>query len=282
MKRGTREQTIKKLVKKFFFFGIVSSFLISTTVARKILRDRKKKLYACMRLTSFFSKLMKKNFGVTVRIDKSGSCYSKEKTYLVLSNHLSYLDIFLLFSEFPACFIASVDEVKETFLLGRATELSGGFFVERRNRTNLRSEIESIADILRMGLNVVLFPEGTTSNGEQVLPFKVPLLSVAQKAGVEILPVCIRYTKINGEEVGHHNRDLVYYYGDMEFFTHADTLLTVKSIDAELRILDPVDASSSNSRKDLAFELHDIISSAYRGETPYGTGVTREQSTGAA
>ena len=264
MKRGTREQAIKKLVKKFFFFGIVSSFLISTTVVRKILRDRKKSLYTCMRLTSFFSKLMKKNFGVTVRIDKSGSGYSKDKTYLVLSNHLSYLDIFLLFSEFPACFIASVDEVKETFLLGRATELSGGLFVERRNRTHLRPEIESIADILKMGLNVVLFPEGTTSSGEQVLPFKVPLLSVAQKAGVEILPVCIRY--INGEEVGLHNRALVYYYGDMEFFTHADTLLTVKSIDAELRILDPVDASSSNSRKDLAFELHDIISSAYRGE----------------
>lgn len=266
MKRGTREQTIRKLAKKFFFFGIVSSFLISTTVVRKILRDRKKRLYTCMRLTSFFSKLMKKNFGITVRIDKSGSGYSEEKTYLILSNHLSYLDIFLLFSEFPACFIASVDEVKETFLLGRATELSGGFFVERRNRTNLRSEIESIVDILKMGLNVVLFPEGTTSSGEQVLPFKVPLLSVAQKAGVEILPVCIRYTKINGEEIGRHNRDLVYYYGDMEFFEHADTLLTVKSIDAEIRILDPVDASSSNSRKDLAFELHDIISSAYRGE----------------
>ncbi|MCL4244164.1 MAG: 1-acyl-sn-glycerol-3-phosphate acyltransferase [Candidatus Dadabacteria bacterium] len=243
--------------------------MISTTVVRKLLLDRKKRLHTCMRLTSFFSKLMKKNFGVTVRIDKSGksgSGYSEEKTYLVLSNHLSYLDIFLLFSEFPACFIASVDEVRETFLLGRATELSGGFFVERRNRTNLRAEIESIADILKMGLNVVLFPEGTTSNGEQVLPFKVPLLSVAQKAGVEILPVCIRYTKINGEEVGLHNRDLVYYYGDMEFFTHADTLLTVKSIDAELKILDPVDASSSNSRKDLAFELHNIISSAYRGE----------------
>jgi len=266
LKRGTREQTIRKLVKKFFFFGIVSSFLISTTVVRKILRDRKNNLYTRMRLTSFFSKLMKKNFGVTARIDKSGSGYSEEKAYLILSNHLSYLDIFLLFSEFPACFIASVDEVKETFLLGRATELSGGFFVERRNRTNLRSEIESIADILRMGLNVVLFPEGTTSSGEQVLPFKVPLLSVAQKAGVEILPVCIRYTKINGEEIGRHNRDLVYYYGDMEFFTHADTLLTVKSIDAELRILDPVDASSSSSRKDLAFELHNIISSAYRGE----------------
>jgi len=151
LKRGTREQTIKKLVKKFFFFGIVSSFLISTTVARKILRDKKKKLYACMRLTSFFSKLMKKNFGVTVRIDKSGSGYSKEKTYLVLSNHLSYLDIFLLFSEFPACFIASVDEVKETFLLGRATELSGGFFVERRNRTNLRSEIRFAVTMIVAG-----------------------------------------------------------------------------------------------------------------------------------
>lgn len=216
-----------------------------------------------MKLTSFFSKLMKMSFSLSVRLDKSSSGYSKEKTYLVLSNHLSYLDIFVLFSEFPACFIASVDEVKETFLLGRATELSGGFFVERRNRTGLRSEIESIAGILRMGLNVVLFPEGTTSNGEQVLPFKIPLLSVAEKAGVEILPVCIRYTKINGEEIGPRNRDLVYYYGDMKFFEHVDKLLYVKSIDAELKLLDPIDTTSASSRKDLAREVYETISSAY-------------------
>src|SRR5690606_9112228 len=146
------------------------------------------------RISSFYTGLLAKNFGVKARIKNASRGFSKDRNYLILSNHLSYLDIFILFSEFPASFIASVDEVKEMFLLGRVTELSGGYFVERRNRSTLRADIDEIANILKLGINVVLFPEGTTSTGEGVLPFKTPLVSAAGKAGVEVLPVCIKYT----------------------------------------------------------------------------------------
>ncbi len=151
------------------------------------------------------------------------------------------------------------------FLLGRITALSGGYFVERRNRSTLRTDIDEIADILRCGVNVALFPEGTTSTGERVLPFKTPLISAAEKAGVEVLPVCIKYRRINGEDIGPENRDLVYFYGDMEFFSHVGKLLNVKEIDVEVTILEPLSVSSTGSRKDLSENVYSAISSEYAG-----------------
>lgn len=232
-----------------------------------VVRNKRKRLHLATKISSFFNRVLVKSLGINVSLTGRVDALSGHKNYLILSNHLSYLDIFIIFSFFPASFIASVDEVRETFLLGRITELSGGFFVERRSRSGLRAEIEAIADLLKMGLNVALFPEGTTSNGEGVLPFKTPLISIAQKAGAEILPLCIRYRKIDGKEIDAGNRDLVYYYGDMEFFTHYFKMLTVKSIDAELKVLDPIDPRSGRSRKEIANSAFNAISSAYKNRS---------------
>ncbi|MEW6145073.1 MAG: lysophospholipid acyltransferase family protein [Thermodesulfobacteriota bacterium] len=229
-----------------------------------MISDKKRKLVWSTRFASFYNSLLVKTFGINVSVtDRRNTSPRGGSNYLILSNHLSYLDIFIIFSIFPATFIASVDEVKDTFLLGKVTELSGGFFVERRNRSGLRREIESITDILRLGVNVVLFPEGTTSNGERVLPFKTPLLSMAEKGGVEILPLCIRYSRIDGEELNENNRDLVYYYGDMKFFDHFNKLLTVKSIDAELILLEKIDPDEAQSRKELASSVYGIINDTF-------------------
>ncbi len=209
---------------------------------------------------------MNKMLGVRVSLKVRGNGIGSEKSVLILSNHLSYVDIFVISSFFPVSFIASVDEVKSDPLLGKATELSGGYFVERRNRSGLRTEIESISEILELGTNVALFPEGTTSNGDRVLPFKTPLLSVAEKAGVEILPICIKYTSIDGEDITNKNRDLIYYYGDMRFFDHFFKLLSVGYVEAELKVLDKIDPQAARSRKDMARSVYDIISSAYMNE----------------
>lgn len=224
-------------------------------------RNKTKRLRLATKVSSFFNRVLIKSLGINVRI--TGSVPSADTNYLILSNHLSYLDIFIIFSFFPASFIASVDEVRETFLLGKITELSGGFFVERRSRSGLRAEIESIAELLKTGLNVVLFPEGTTSNGERVLPFKTPLISIAGKAGVKILPLCIKYMKINGEGIDAGNRDLVYYYGDMEFFSHYFKLLQVRTIDVELKVLEKIIPRSGASRKEVAGAAFAAISAAY-------------------
>jgi len=209
---------------------------------------------------------MNKALGIRVSLQSRGNGIGSGKSVLILSNHLSYVDIFVISSFFPVSFIASVDEVKSDLLLGKATELSGGYFVERRNRSGLRTEIESISEILELGINVALFPEGTTSNGDRVLPFKTPLLSIAQKAGVEILPLCLKYTSIDGETLTDKNKDLIYYYGDMKFFDHLFKLLSVRFVDAELTLLDKVDPRTASSRKEMARSVYDMINSAYMNE----------------
>lgn len=201
--------------------------------------------------------------GISVRLTNRESASNLKRNYLILCNHLSYLDIFIIFSYFPASFVASVDEVRNNFLLGKITELSGGFFVERRSRSGLRAEIEFMSEMLKMGINVALFPEGTTSNGEGVLPFKTPLVSIAQKAGRDILPLCIKYREINGEEINRRNRDLVYYYGDMKFFNHFFDFLSVRSVDVELTVLESIDPLSGASRKELATSAFNAINSEY-------------------
>ena len=215
---------------------------------------------------SFHSALMNKALGIRVSLQSRGNGIGSGKSMLILSNHLSYVDIFVISSFFPVSFIASVDEVKSDLLLGKATELSGGYFVERRNRSGLRTEIESISEILELGINVALFPEGTTSNGDRVLPFKTPLLSIAQKAGVEILPLCLKYTSIDGEALTDKNKDLIYYYGDMKFFDHLFKLLSVGYVEAELKVLDKIDPRTASSRKEMARSVYDMINSAYMNE----------------
>jgi 1-acyl-sn-glycerol-3-phosphate acyltransferase len=240
------------------------SYVVTTYILRTIARDKKRKINWSTRAMSFHSIILNKALDIKVHLKNRRSAAGGKNNFLILSNHLSYLDVFAIASIFPASFIASIDEVRDAFLLGKMTELSGGFFVERRSRSGLRAEIESITEILRMGLNVALFPEGTTSNGERVLPFKTPLLSVAERAGVEILPLCIKYRRIDGENVNETNKDLVYYYGDMKFFDHLFKLLPLKSIDIELILLDNIDPRSVSSRKEMARSIYYMISSEFQ------------------
>ena len=201
--------------------------------------------------------------GVRVSSNLRSSEYPPDKNYLILSNHLSYIDIFVLSSHIPAVFIASVDHVQENIVLGKATELSGSLFIERRNRSNIREELKSISTTFHQGANLVLFPEGTTSNGERVLSFKSSFLALAENEDIDVLPVCIKYTKINDENINTENRDLIFYYGNMTFFTHFFKLLSVKSIDVELRFLDVIHPEGYSSRKELSSHVYSEINSAY-------------------
>jgi 1-acyl-sn-glycerol-3-phosphate acyltransferase len=147
--------------------------------------------------------------------------------------------------------------------------LGGSIFVERRSPAGLKQEIKEIEQVLSEGISVALFPEGTTSDGDTVKPFKNSLITAAITTGSSLLPVCIRYTKVNGHCVGTHNRDLVYYYGGTTFFEHLPRLLRLKSIEVECTVLRPISTHQYHSRKDLASRAHGVISAAYH-ERPTG------------
>ncbi len=137
-------------------------------------------------------------------------------------------------------------------------------FIERRSRAHLSKEVEVISEMLKEGFNLVLFPEGTTSNGDCVLPFKVPFLTSAIRSKVDILPICLKYTDINGENVSSKNRDSVFYYGGMAFFKHFLKFLSLKSVDAELIGLENIKVSSDFARKELVKLAFISIDAAYQ------------------
>lgn len=214
------------------------------------------------RNVSFFSSLALSLFGVRVRVKHRERLGRESGGRLVIANHVSYVDVLVLSSLSPMIFITSV-EMKHTPLLGRLATWGGSLFVERRRPAGLRQEIDEIARALQDGFSVVLFPEGTTSNGERVHPFKRSLFNAAVHAGASLLPLCLRYTAVNGTTPTRSSRDSLFYYGGVPFSSHFPRFLSLRSVDAELHVLKRIAVEDGASRKDLAALTHDCISKAY-------------------
>jgi 1-acyl-sn-glycerol-3-phosphate acyltransferase len=137
--------------------------------------------------------------------------------------------------------------------------------VERRKPSGLKDEIRDIAAVLGQGITVALFPEGTTSNGDRVQPFKNSLFDAAVSTRADVVPVCFRYTRVNREQLGRQNRDAVFYHGGVTFLKHAPSLLALRSIEIEVVVLKAIRAQDGRTRKEVAALAHSAISGAYQG-----------------
>lgn len=252
----------RKLLRFSLSFLLLSSFFLVTYPVSLVVRDKRKSLWITTRLSAYWCRALLKALDIKANT-KIHAGINKSKTYFVTANHLSYLDIILISSVLPSVFVASVDGVKENPVLGKITELAGGLFIERRRKWGILKEIESISGIMNMGYNVMLFPEGTTSDGEGQLPFKTSFFRTPQLSRVDVLPICIKYTKANGEALSDENRFSVLFYGKITFFKHLFKLLDLKSIDAELTLLEPVETSGVECRKEIAARTFTVIKQAY-------------------
>ena len=181
---------------------------------------------------------------------------------LITSNHLSYTDILLISAHTPTCFVTSLD-IKRTPFLGQICMLAGCLFVDRKSRTNLPKEINEVTEGLKHGLNVTIFPEATSTNGEGVLRFRRPLFNAAIFAQVPVWPICINYQSIDGREVDVQTRDQVCWYGDMDFVTHLWKLCRAKQVKVSLE-LRPKIVSLGSSDQELAETAHQQVVSVFR------------------
>lgn len=192
----------------------------------------------------------------------------KSNNYLMVGNHMSYMDILVLAPHQPALFVTSVD-MGEIPVLGHITKMAGCIFVERRNRTQIERDLGQMTEALKQGHNVMIYPEGTSSNGMQVLPFKKSLLMAAVEAERDIQPICLKYTEIDGEPFGPHNSDKICWYGDMTFGPHFLSLMKTKSVKAELHFLEPIEVTKESTRHELAEKAYRAISDEYmKGRDP--------------
>lgn len=178
---------------------------------------------------------------------------------LRVSNHVSDVDAVILNALSPSVFVTS-REMEQGFWTGLISRAGGCVFVDRTSPAGLREEIRRIAALLRAGENVVLFAEGTSTNGEALKPFKSPLFTAAIDAGADIEPVALRYVKVRGEPLNERNRDLVFYYGDMSFGGHLLRLMEAAPVDVAAHVGATLSSASLSDRKGLAAETQRRIS----------------------
>lgn len=197
---------------------------------------------------------------------------------LLAINHTSWLDIPILASLQPCSFVAK-SEVSAWPFFGTLARLQKTVFVERERRTRTADSRNEIHARIAEGDTLVLFPEGTSSDGNRVLPFKSALMSVAQlsivssdadrEADLSVQPVSVAYTRVNGLPMGRTLRPFFAWYGDMELFPHLWEAFAMGPIDVVVEYHPPVTIREVGNRKALAQYCQDCcqkgLSSALLG-----------------
>lgn len=234
------------LLKYFFFLLILFTYLVHHTAISLLLQDEKKRHRYFLKSTTGYASVIKKLLQIEVIADRPG----REVTgSLIVANHMSYVDVLILAVAYPSLFVTSV-EMREVPVLGWVTRLAGCFFVERRRSritpdTKVR-ELGLMKKKISEGFNVFLFPEGTSSDGTQVLPFKVTFFQLAADAGIPVVPVCLRYKNDSGA--------IVPWYGEMTFPDHLWKLCKLSKIEVELRELPELRSESKFELSERSFE----------------------------
>ena len=189
--------------------------------------------------------------GIRVRVHGRQSLVTPT---LYVCNHISYLDIEVLGGMVPGSFVAKAEVAGWPFF-GWLAKAQRTIFVERRSTATSSSRDEMLAR-LNTGDNLMLFPEGTSSDGNRVLPFRSALFAVAQlrREGKPIVvqPVAVAYTRLDGIPLGRYWRPLFAWYGDSDLLPHLWQMVCLGETEAVVTFFDPVDFDQFGDRKRMA------------------------------
>lgn len=203
---------------------------------------------------------------IGVRLTLEGQV-ARDKPVLLVSNHTSWLDIPVLSAVAPLSFVAKKEVGTWPFVASLA-RLQRTVFVDRERRSAVGETTSEIIERLAAGDTVVLFAEGTSSDGNRVLPFKTSLFAAAKPSprsggeaagGAVVQTISLVYTALHGLPLGRAGRPHVGWYGDMEMQSHAWALLKSGPLDVHVRIGEPVPLADFADRKVLARHSEDQI-----------------------
>lgn len=194
---------------------------------------------------------------VGVRVHVGGNV-AQQGGVLLVSNHVSWLDIVVLSAVAPVSFVAKQEVASWPFVSWLA-KLQRSVFIDRNRRTEVTGKANEILWRLDAGDHIVLFAEGTSSDGNTVLPFKTALFAAVKPQGelakhqhVRVQTMAITYTKLYGLPLCRRGRHFVAWYGAMDLASHAWRLLGMGPLDAHIRIGPPVPLDQFEDRKALA------------------------------
>ena len=187
-----------------------------------------------------------------------------DRAVLFVSNHVSWVDILVIGSIAPVAFVAK-REVADWPLVGITARLQRTVFVDRTRRHQTSQAIDEIVKRLIGGTSVVLFAEGTSSDGNRVLPFRSALVGAVKEAsthaerGILIQPMSIGYTGQHGIPMGRQHRPLVAWYGDLDFMPHIKAFIARGAVDAVVSYGDPIEADGAADRKAMTKSLESTV-----------------------
>ncbi|HMK57127.1 MAG TPA: lysophospholipid acyltransferase family protein [Dissulfurispiraceae bacterium] len=206
---------------------------------------------ACAICTMMWARAMCLILGIRVR--KGGA--QSELGGFVVCNHSSYLDILVMGSVRPSSFLAK-KEVRGWPLVGWLAILGGTLFINREHKKSAIGAMGAIGRKIDHGVMVVIFPEGTTSDGKSIRMFKSTFFSVPARRNIPVTPVSIRYPS---ELIG-----TVAWYGGKKLMPHLWHLLGIRRIEASLYFNPPVsrpvaDISAVDARKQLCAQAYESV-----------------------
>lgn len=219
---------------------------------------------AARRLPNWYHRKVCRLLGVKLNVE--GALAAGEPV-LLICNHTSWLDIPVLSAVAPVSFVAK-KEVGSWPFVSWLAKLQRTVFVDRTRRQAAGDAAGEISQRLAAGDVIVLFPEGTSSDGNRVLPFKSSLFGAVKPgargngAGAIVQTAAIVYTHSNGVPLARADRPKVGWYGDMEMTSHAWSVLKSGPIGVTVRIGPPAGLDSFADRKDLAMKSERAIRNA--------------------
>ncbi len=207
------------------------------------------------RISQLFHRILAKILGLRVRVH--GTMATKAPVFFV-SNHTSYLDIPVLAAVIPAAFVAK-SEVADWPLIGMLAKMQKTVFIERRTG-KIRDQKNVLSERLQKGQSLIVFPEGTSTDGLSVLPFKSSLFSVVeQDAKLLVQPVSVACTCLDGIPLTRELRPYYSWYGDMTLVPHLWNVFKLGGFTVDVIFHSPVTADVFEDRKALSRYCHQQV-----------------------
>ncbi len=249
---GSRFLAAVRLLVYFLFTCAAIPVQVAALAARSRLAERVPMLYH-----SVCCRIMGLGISVSGRVPE-------RRPMLLISNHSSYLDIIVLAALMPVCFVAK-SEVASWPFFGLLAKLQRTVFVDRRSR-NVGDHQEQIRQRLESGDNLILFPEGTSSDGNRTLPFKSALFAAAglriDNRPVSVQPVSITCTALDELPIGRRYRPFYAWYGDMDLLPHLWSMAGMGRMTVQVTFHPPTTLPECGTRKALAQYCWHLVSKA--------------------
>lgn len=199
-------------------------------------------------------------FLLGIRIRVNGEL-DRRRPLMLASNHVSWKDILVLGAVADVVYIAKA-EVANWPIFGTLAKLQKSIFVVREQKRKAGEQVNEIAERMKAGEIVVLFPEGTTSDGNRLLEIKSSLFGAAAAAVphtpdgvVHVQPVALAYTRVHGMAMGRYHRPIAAWPGDIELVPHLMGVLKEGALDVDVAFGEAVEFRTGDNRKQLSLTV---------------------------